>query len=115
MARHMTELVGLLLRTEANEAPPALLDGYGAAHLQLVQARVLGRLGEGDRTILSAARQAGVTPKQVQRLFGATGLTFSEFVLEQRLLLAHRLLSGIGGRREKISTFAHDAGFGDLS
>jgi AraC-like DNA-binding protein len=61
------------------------------------------------------ARQAALTPKQVQRLFGTTGFTFSEFVLEQRLLLAQRLLSGTGGHREKISTIAHNAGFGDLS
>jgi AraC-like DNA-binding protein len=115
MARHMTELVGMLLRAEANEAPPVLPDGYGAARLQLIQAHVLKQLRQGDLTILSVARQAGLTPKQVQRLFGATGLTFSEFVLEQRLLLAHRLLSGLGGRREKISTIALDAGFGDVS
>jgi AraC-like DNA-binding protein len=36
-------------------------------------------------------------------------------VLEQRLLLAHRLLCGIRGRKEKISTIAYDAGFRDLS
>jgi AraC-like DNA-binding protein len=54
-------------------------------------------------------------PKQIQRLFQQTGSTFSEFVLEQRLLLAHRRLSASGTGREKISTIALDAGFGDLS
>jgi AraC-like DNA-binding protein len=115
MARHMTELVALLLRAEANEAPPALRDGYGGARLQLLQAQVLKRLDDVELTILSVARQSGLTPKQVQRLFATTGLTFSEFVLEQRLLLAHRLLSGTGGPGEKIATIAHEAGFGDLS
>jgi AraC-like DNA-binding protein len=115
MARHMTELVGLLLRTETNDALPEPQDGYGTARLQLIQAQVLKRLGDHDLKIDSIARQAGLAPKQVQRLFGPTGLTFSEFLLEQRLLLAHRMLSGIGHRREKVSTIAHDAGFGDLS
>jgi AraC-like DNA-binding protein len=115
MARHMTELVALLLRAEADEAPPALRDGYGGARLQLIKAQALKRLADSDLTILSVARQAGLPPKQVQRLFGTTGFTFSEFVLEQRLLLAQRLLSGTGGHREKISTIAHNAGFGDLS
>ena len=115
MARHMTEMVGLLLRTGNDDAPPALHDGYGAARLQLIQSQVLKRLGDGDLSILSAARQAGLTPKQVQRLFAETGVTFSEFVLEQRLLLAHRLLSRPGGRWEKISAVAYDAGFRDLS
>jgi AraC-like DNA-binding protein len=114
MARHLTELVGLLLRAERDEAP-ALRDGYGAARLQLIQAQVLERLGDGDLTITSAARRAGSTPKQVQRLFGPTGVTFAEFVLEQRLLLARRLLSGPSRRPEKIGSVAHDAGFGDLS
>jgi AraC-like DNA-binding protein len=115
MARHMTELVGLMLRTGADEAPPVLHGGYGTARLQLIQAQLLKRLGDGDLTIVSAARQAGLTPKQVQRLFWTTGVTFSEFVLEQRLLLAHRLLSGARGHREKISAIAYDAGFRDLS
>ena len=74
----MTELVGLLLRAEGDETPPALHDGYGAARLQLIQAQVLKRLGDDDLTILSAARRAGLTPKQVQRLFGATGVSLSD-------------------------------------
>jgi AraC-like DNA-binding protein len=115
MARHMTELVGLLLRGERDTAPPALRDGYGAARLQIIQAQVLARLGDGDLTIGSAARRAGLTPKQVQRLFEPTGVTFSEFVLEQRLLLARQLLSSPGRGRAKIGSIAHDAGFGDLS
>ncbi|HEX4505222.1 MAG TPA: AraC family transcriptional regulator [Alphaproteobacteria bacterium] len=115
MARHMTEMVGLLLRTASDEPPPVLHDGYRAARLQLIQAQLLKQLGDGDLSIVSTARQARLTPKQVQRLFWASGVTFSEFVLEQRLLLAHRLLCGIGGRRDKISAVAYDAGFRDLS
>ena len=115
MARHMTELVGLLLRAERDLAAPDLRDGYGAARLQLIQAQVLEHLGDDGLTIASVARRSGLTPKQVQRLFAPTGMTFAEFVLEQRLLLVRRLLSGLGRRREKIGSIAHDAGFGDLS
>jgi AraC-like DNA-binding protein len=56
-----------------------------------------------------------MSPRQVQRLFQHAGSSFSEFVLEQRLLLAHRRLSSAGTTRDKISTIALDAGFGDLS
>jgi AraC-like DNA-binding protein len=115
MARHMTELVGLLLRSTSDEMLPALHDGYGAARLQLIQAQILQRLGDSDLTIGSVSRRAGLTPKQVQRLFGTTGVTFSEFVLEQRLLLACQMLSVANGHRAKIGTIAQDAGFGDLS
>jgi hypothetical protein len=65
MARHMTELVGLLLRTEGDEAPPALHDGSGEARLQLIQAQVLKHLGDDNLTIAAAAQKAGLTPKQV--------------------------------------------------
>src|SRR5262249_9077012 len=51
MARHMTELVGLLLRTGTDDPPPALHDGYGAARLQLIQSQLLKRLGDGDLSI----------------------------------------------------------------
>jgi len=115
MSRHMTELVGLLLRSETDEAAPLSQEGYGAARLQLIQAEVVKRLGDSDLTILSTAKQARLTPKQVQRLFGSHGLTFSEFVLEQRLILARGLLARSASRREKISTIALSAGFGDLS
>jgi AraC-like DNA-binding protein len=115
MARHMTELVGLLLRSGPDEAPPALHGGHGAVRLQLIQAHVLKRLRDGDLTIGSVAGQAGLTPKLVQRLFGTTGVTFSEFVLEQRLLLACRMLAVSGGHRGKIGAIAQEAGFGDLS
>lgn len=115
MARHMTELVGLLLRSDSDETPPALSDGHGAARLRLIQAQILQRLGEGDLTIGSVAGRTGLTPKQVQRLFGTTGVTFSEFVLEQRLLLACRMLSAADGQRAKIGSVALDSGFGDLS
>ena len=115
MGQHMTELVGLLLRSGSDEALPPLHGGHGAARLQLIQAQVSQRLCDGDLTIGSVASRAGLTPKQVQRLFGVTGVTFSEFVLEQRLLLACRMLSAVGRHREKIGTIAQDAGFGDLS
>jgi AraC-like DNA-binding protein len=115
MARHMTELVGLLLRTDVNEAMPSLQDGYAAARLQLIQTQMLKRLSDGNLTIHSLARLVGLSPKQIQRLFGATNFTFSEFLLEQRLLLAHRQLSAAGARGNKISAIAYDVGFGDLS
>lgn len=115
MARQMTELVGLLLRGDEAARPSTLYEGYDAARLRLIQAQALDRLNDSGLTIVSAARRAGVTPKKVQRLFEPTGTTFSEFVLEQRLLLAHRLLSGPSNRHKKIGSVAQDAGFGDLS
>jgi AraC-like DNA-binding protein len=115
MARHMTELVGLLLRSESDETPPAPQNSYGAARLRLIQAQALRHLQDTDLTIGSVAQRAGLTPKQVQRLFGTSGITFAEFVLEQRLLLSCKMLSASGRQLEKIGSIAQDAGFSDLS
>jgi AraC-like DNA-binding protein len=115
MARHMMELVALMADTRGETPLATPSRGVGAARLQLVQAQVLENLHDCSLTLTSVARRAGVSPKQVQRLFQQAGSTFSDFVLEQRLLLAHRRLSARGARREKISTIALDAGFGDLS
>jgi AraC-like DNA-binding protein len=48
-------------------------------------------------------------------LFASSGATFSEFVFEQRLLLARRLLLHASGRDRKVSDVAYTAGFNDLS
>ena len=111
----MIDLIALLLRTGQDETQLATQRGYSAARLRLIQPQVLERLGDNSLTVGSIARRCGLSPKQVQRLFEHAGTTFTEFVLEQRLLLARRLLSGAGNRQDKIGTIAYTAGFGDLS
>ena len=114
-ARHMVDLVALLLRTGRDEMQLATQRGYSEAHLRLTQTEVLDRLYDSNLTIASIARSIGLNPKQVQRLFERSGMTFTEFVLEQRLLSARRLLSSPNGRYSKIGTVAYGVGFGDLS
>lgn len=59
--------------------------------------------------------RAPAGPRQAQRLFEQAGTTFTEFVLEQRLLQARKLLSDPRARTRKISDIAHSSGFSDLS
>jgi AraC-like DNA-binding protein len=56
-----------------------------------------------------------VTPRYIHKLFENEGLTFSSFVLGQRLSRAHRMLSDPRFADRNISTVAFDVGFGDLS
>ena len=114
-ARHMVDLVALLLRTGRDETQVATQRGYSEARLRLIQTEVLDRLHDCSLTIGSIARSIGLSSKQVQRLFERSGMTFTEFVLEQRLLAARRLLSSPNGRHGKIGTVAYSVGFGDLS
>ncbi|HEX3995253.1 MAG TPA: AraC family transcriptional regulator, partial [Acetobacteraceae bacterium] len=115
MAGHMIDLVALLLRTGQDETQLATERGYAAARLRSVQQHVLQHLSDGGLAVGSIAQSCGLSPKQVQRLFERAGTTFTEFVLEQRLLLARRLLASPGNRQDKIGTIAYNAGFGDLS
>ena len=53
--------------------------------------------------------------QNAQRLFADSGMTFSTFVLEQRLLAARLLLLGASEPARRISDIAYSSGFGDLS
>lgn len=114
-ARHMVDLIALLLRPGDDDARPTLQGGVAAARLQLIQSQATASLHDTGLNIASIAKRNSISPKQVQRLFERTGTTFAEFVLEQRLLSARSLLGNPGGRQQKIATVAYTAGFGDLS
>jgi AraC-like DNA-binding protein len=115
VAHHMIDLIALLLRSGQDETHLATQRGYSAARLRLIQRKVPENLGDNSLSVGSIARSCGLSAKQVQRLFERAGTTFTEFVLEQRLLLARRLLSSPGHRHDKIGTVAYKVGFGDLS
>jgi AraC-like DNA-binding protein len=56
-----------------------------------------------------------VSERYIQRLFERSGTTFTDFVVEQRLLLAHPLLCDPRNAARKVSDIAHTTGFGDVS
>ena len=113
-AQHLVDLIGLLLG-----AGPEQVDMIGqrahAPRLEMMKTNILDKLDRHDLTIDAVARANGFSGRQAQRLFAQSGMTFSEFVLEQRLLLARRLLLDASNRHRKISDIAFAAGFGDLS
>jgi AraC-like DNA-binding protein len=115
MAQHMVDLVGLLLGTDADRTELANLRGFSAARVDLMRTDVMSNLSRGDLTIYSVARNAGLSPRNAQRMFERTGTTFTEFLLEQRLLLMRKLLLDPLNRWRKISDLAHSAGFPDVS
>jgi len=114
-AQHMVDLVGLLLGTDAEHAALARGRGHAAARLDLMRADVMAALGRNDLCLSEVATRSGLSPRQAQRLFEQAGTTFTEFVLEQRLLMARKLLGDPRARVRKISDIAHSSGFSDLS
>jgi AraC-like DNA-binding protein len=89
--------------------------GYSHSRFELIKSDVLKNLHRHDLTIELVARARGLSPRQAQRFFACSGTTFTEFVLTQRLSLAHRLLNEPRFRNRKITDVAYTAGFGDLS
>ena len=53
--------------------------------------------------------------RYIQILFSQEQTTFSDYLREQRLLLAHPLLCDPRNAARKVSDIAYSAGFGDMS
>jgi AraC-like DNA-binding protein len=83
--------------------------------LHAIKADIMSNLGNDDLSVASVALRHGVTPRYVQMLFETEGITFSRFVLVQRLMHAHRMLTDPRFAAHSISDIAYNAGFGDLS
>jgi AraC-like DNA-binding protein len=89
--------------------------GLAAARLRAIKGDILAHLEWPALDVSSVAKRHGVTPRYVQRLFEPEGITFSEFVRDQRLARAYRTLSDPRHAALAVSTIAYDTGFGDLS
>jgi AraC-like DNA-binding protein len=114
-AQHLAELVGHFIGTSTERKDIAGQRGISTARLNLLKADVLRNLDKRNLTIDTVARANGLSGRQAQRMFATSGTTFTEFVLEQRLLLARRLLLQEHARYRKVSDIAFTVGFNDLS
>ena len=112
-AQHLTDLVGHFVETSGAHKSLAGLHAASVARLNLMKADILNNLGNGNLTIEAIARANGLSARQAQRMFASAGTTFTDFVLDQRLLLARRLLREM--RHRKVSDIAFAVGFNDLS
>ena len=112
---HVHDLVAMLIGATRDGAAIAAERGVRAARLAVIKADIIEHLGRRDLTLVAMAARQRVTPRYVQKLFEREGITFSEFVLDQRLARAHRLLGDPRYADRNVSAIAFAAGFGDLS
>jgi AraC-like DNA-binding protein len=89
--------------------------GVRAARLAVIKADVAEHTVDRNLSLKALAARQQLTPRYVQKLFEAEGITFSEFVLGQRLARAYGMLSDSRYAQRTISSIAFAAGFGDLS
>jgi AraC-like DNA-binding protein len=111
---HVHDLVAVMLGAKSG-ASALVENGVRPARLRAAKAYVMRNLGSHRLSPVSVAAHLGVTPRYVHMLFETDGLSFGRYVLEQRLLRAHRMLGDPRSAGLSISQISLDAGFGDLS
>jgi AraC-like DNA-binding protein len=114
-ANHIHDLVSLAVGATREAAVTARGRGGRAARLHAIKMDIIANVASRDLTIDSLAQRHGISPRYIRSLFQAEHTCFTDFVLEQRLALAHRRLRDGRFIDCMISTIAFESGFGDLS
>jgi AraC-like DNA-binding protein len=114
-ASHVSDLAALTLGATRDAESTAKVRGMPAARLRAAKAYLIENSHRRDLSIGTVAARLGVTPRYLQRLFEADGKTFSTWLLNQRLIRAHRMLCKAQFSEQPVSAIAYDVGFGDLS
>ena len=86
-----------------------------AARLAAIKADIGYQVTDGSLSATALAARHGITPRYLHKLFEDDAMTYSQYVLEQRLAFACRRLRDPRLAGRTVSSIAHDAGFGDLS
>lgn len=112
---HVHDLMALALGAARDAAEIAKSRGARAARLRAIKEDIATGLDRPDLSVAALAARHRVKPRWIQRLFESEGTTLTEYVLTQRLVRAHRLITDPRYAGQKISTIAFNVGFGDLS
>jgi AraC-like DNA-binding protein len=112
---HILDLVALAIGATGDAEEVARGRGLRAARLNAMKADIVARLGEEELSVAQIAARFGVTTRYVHMLFEPEGVTFSEYLTEQRLIRAYRILTDARFAARTISTVAYDVGFSNLS
>ena len=112
---HIYDLVALALGATQDAAEVAMLRGAAAAQLRAAKADIIDNLGSPGLSICTVAARQRLPLRYMQRLFEAEGITFTAFVLGERLTRAHRLLGDPRFAGRPINAIAFEAGFSHLS
>ncbi|MFA7595633.1 MAG: helix-turn-helix domain-containing protein [Novosphingobium sp.] len=82
--------------------------------LEAAKAEISKNIGFVRLSPRSIAQSLGISVRYLQRIFAASGTTFSAHVARERLEWARRLLAAQGNPRLNLTEIAHKAGFCDL-
>jgi AraC-like DNA-binding protein len=114
VATQIYDLVALAIGATRDAAAIAEGRGVRAARLRAIKADIADRLAQ-DLTVAAVASRQRISESYVRKLFEGEGSSFSEWVLGERLIRAHRMLTDPRFAGRSITSVAFDAGFGDVS
>jgi AraC-like DNA-binding protein len=114
-ARHVYDLLSLALGATRDAEMNARGGGLRAARLRAIKADIQNHLADDSLTIGMVTRRQGISESYVRKLFESEDTSFSEYVLNERLVRAYRLLTDPRFAGRLISSVAFEVGFGDLS
>ncbi len=86
-----------------------------AVRLAEIKADIVANLHDGALNAATVATRHRMSVRYLHKLFENEGITYSEFVLGQRLARAYRILRNPLQPRRAIGTIAFEVGFNDLS
>lgn len=112
---HFYDLVALALGASSDAKALAADRTVGAVRLAAIKADILANLDDGKLNATTVATRHRLTVRYMHKLFESDGITYSEFVLGERLARAYCLLTNPLHSGRAISTIAFELGFNDLS
>ncbi|UVK56177.1 helix-turn-helix transcriptional regulator [Mesorhizobium sp. AR02] len=112
---HMFDLVALAMGATRDAAEIARGRGVRVARLRAIKADIIAHGGHGDLSAEDIARRHRLSARYIRKLFEGEGTSLSDFMLGQRLLRAHRMLSDPRHSGRSITAIAFEAGFNDSS
>jgi AraC-like DNA-binding protein len=114
-ATHLRDLVALAVGPTREAAEVANLRGVPAARLAALKADIAANITQRNLSATALAARHDISPIYVRKLFERDGTSLNQYVLEQRLDRAFRLLANPRPVDLSIGAIAFDCGFGDLS
>lgn len=111
---HLHDLVALTVGATREAAEIANGRGLRAFRMRAIKADIARNL-EGDVTASALAARHRVSPRYIRKLFESENTSLSRYVLGQRLVRAHRMLTDARYADFTVGAIAFEAGFSDLS
>jgi len=94
---------------------PRAASEHASGMLAMICAYIDAHYARHDLGAELLAARYHISLRQLQRLFAARGLTFTEYLTEKRLVRAHQMLADPRRRQQSILSIAYRCGFRDIN